>query len=612
MLEQMRRRGASVFIYLIFGLLIAVFVINFGPRGGGEGGCRGPGNTVITVDGSRVNKTSYHVAFSNEFIGGNTSADRKHRALDWLIRRELLAQAASERGLRVTNELIEEEIKKGNFFIAGFRVPLGERIFDTHDDGTQTWNFRKYKRWVQSLDVSLNTYQEEQQRALQATMMADLLADSARVSRDEAMADYLYNNTTVAYDVVAFSPTAYRPAMLLTDADIARYLAGHEDEVQARYKSDERTYKDVKPQLKLRQIFIAKPEGGTTDEAKAKLEAARTAIADKKKPFAEAAKALATDEVQRANGGDMGWRSVSNPGLGEQAVSEAAKALAPGELTPVITTDAGAYLVMAEDKREGDLSYDQVKHEIARDLALTTWSKEAAKRAALAAHAAARAGDKPLGELYERSGAPGVPRDQHGSYVYESEDIPAASKTDDGPGGAAEPKPDEDAARPDAPKPDAAGDKAEPKAAEKLAPSSDVLPAFGKLDPPKVVAEGPVPRLPTMPGIGKRAGQVFDDLAEGTLAPEVVEVDGSYVLFQVTKKAQPKVEEFEKEADKTIAAMREVRGRVLVEDWLLARCLELAKADRIRATASFVQETDDEGRLRPQSYRPCSNVPMRR
>ena len=42
MLEQMRRQGASIFIYLIFTLLIVIFVINFAPsrqRGDLEGGC---------------------------------------------------------------------------------------------------------------------------------------------------------------------------------------------------------------------------------------------------------------------------------------------------------------------------------------------------------------------------------------------------------------------------------------------------------------------------------------------------------------------------------------------------------------------------------------------
>ena len=61
------------------------------------------------------------------------------------------------------------------------------------------------------------------------------------------------------------------------------------------------------------------------------------------------------------------------------------KTLKPGEMTPVIATDRGAYLILAEDKREGDLSFDQVKTELAWEMAKDVWAKEAAKRAALSA-----------------------------------------------------------------------------------------------------------------------------------------------------------------------------------------------------------------------------------
>ena len=71
-------------------------------------------------------------------------------------------------------------------------------------------------------------------------------------------------------------------------------------------------------------------------------------------------------------------------------------------MTPVIVTERGAYLVMATDKREGDLSYDQVKTEIAAALAKDVWGKEAAKRDALEALAKAQAG-KTLEQLFERA-----------------------------------------------------------------------------------------------------------------------------------------------------------------------------------------------------------------
>jgi len=46
--------------------------------------------------------------------------------------------------------------------------------------------------------------------------------------------------------------------MRLGDADIKRFIADQRSRCQARYKADERTYKAVKPQLALREIFIPK------------------------------------------------------------------------------------------------------------------------------------------------------------------------------------------------------------------------------------------------------------------------------------------------------------------------------------------------------------------
>ena len=97
MLEEARKKGASVFIYLIFCLLILIFVINFGPQGGQQGGCGDSGNIVISVDGQEATQSTYHVAYANPY---NRGQGRQHTyvALETIIRRELLAQEAERRG----------------------------------------------------------------------------------------------------------------------------------------------------------------------------------------------------------------------------------------------------------------------------------------------------------------------------------------------------------------------------------------------------------------------------------------------------------------------------------------------------------------------------------
>jgi parvulin-like peptidyl-prolyl isomerase len=580
MLEKPKRQGASIFVYLIFCLLIAIFVINFGPQGGQGGGCSGGSNVILQVGKNEVSQSAYHVAYANQFNRGQ-GKQKTYVALETLIRRELLAQEAERRGMRVSSELVQEQIKKGYFFLGGQRTTI-PGIFDENG----FWNLKAFKNWYGSMNVSRASYVGEQGRSLLAAMMSQMLQDSVAVSRDEALQSYLFENNTVTYDIVAFRPDPYKTSMKLTDADVARFLTSHAKEVEDRYKADERTYKGMKPQLALRQIFIAKLEepaaappvpapaqgsgagsaagsgagsaapatppaapkvedkkpekkiGMSIDDAKKKLDDVRAAVAAGKQKFVDAAKQLNTDEAAKASGGELGWRTAENAMLGDKAVSDAIKTLKKGEMTPVITTDRGVYLLMAEDERSGDLSFDQVKNEIAKDLARDVWAKEAAKRAALAALDKARGQN--LEQLYEKEKTPAGPgmdiekilndpnltkeqkqqimemimqqQQKSGAIVWESKDIPAAWRAQaDGAGGSAAPAAGSAAPAPAAPK--AAGSAAPtptpaaPKAAGSAAPAP--TPAAPK-------AAGSAAPAPT-PAAPKAAGSAAP--AAGSAAP---------------------------------------------------------------------------------------------
>lgn len=152
MLENLRKQGASIAIYLIFGLLIVIFVINFAPNAGqGSGGCMGQSTTAISVDGQKANQTSYKIAYTGNQYSGR---QKVYVALEMLIRRELLAQEAEKRGLRVTGAMLDEEIKKGYFFLGGNRNKLDFWIDDI--GGEKFFNFPKLRDWVNQLNVSMN------------------------------------------------------------------------------------------------------------------------------------------------------------------------------------------------------------------------------------------------------------------------------------------------------------------------------------------------------------------------------------------------------------------------------------------------------------------------
>src|SRR5215510_82457 len=266
MLEQTRRQ-ASIFIYLVFGLLIVIFILGINPGNkSGREGCGVSSSVVVAVDGADANQSAFRIAYA---ANGAQGRQKVYLALDQIIRRELLAQAAADRGIRTSEKLIQDAVGAGNFYLGGQRIDFKRQFFKSNDDNTEShFYFPMFKAWVNSLNVSESSYLDEQARGLQASLMSELLTSSVRVSRDEALAEYLYDNNTVTYDVVAFDPAKYRRAMKLTDTDIKRFLDDHGAEVQARYKADERTYKAVKPQLAIREIFIpnAVPEAARPDD----------------------------------------------------------------------------------------------------------------------------------------------------------------------------------------------------------------------------------------------------------------------------------------------------------------------------------------------------------
>ena len=721
MLEQTRRQ-ASIFVYIIFGLLIVIFIygINPGNRGGRDGGgCGTASNTVMSVDGSDANQSAFRVAYSART---GPSRQRTYFALEQVIMRELLANAAADRGIRATGELIQDEImndKRGYFYLGGLREDVTPQFFD-EIDGEKIYNRKRWIDWVNQRNLqSPSSYLDEQSRGLQAAMMAELITGSVRVSRDEALSNYLYENNTVTYEVVAFDPGKYRSAMKLTDADTKRYLDEHTADVKARYEADKRTY-TVKPQLALREIFIpkavpaakpddkaakpddkaakpddkaakpddkaakpddkaktaaadkkpaagepARPIGLPVDAAKAKLEAVRAEIAAGKLTFPDAEKQLAADasEDAPANNGDRGWQPADGASLGDKAVNDAVKTLKPGEMTPVITTDRGVYLVIATDKREGELSFDQVKLEIAAIMAKDAWPKEAAKRAAL--DALAKAEGKPLDQLFERAPArPGgieeilqnpnlneeqkrqilqqlLQQQKHGSLDVHEEDVPVAWYADpDGSGKAAAPAAGATSpATPPAPAASGSGAAASPASpsgapgsgsatpaatgsapaaapAPEIVASKDVLPQFGDVAKPQVEQFGPTPRQSKLPGVGGSKPAIealFDELAIGSVAKRIYEGDGgNYVLVQLTQRVQADVTAFEKNADAEIQRMRDARARAALLDWLRFRCEALKKSNRIRPAAELIRETDDKGNPAPTVYRPCMSLDLER
>lgn len=629
MLENMRKQGASVFVWVIFGILIAMFVVSFGPQSvGSSQGCTSSGkSTAVEVGDVQVDDSGFRFAY-NMARPVEGSRVREGYALEALIRRELLAQEAERRGLRIDDDLIDYAITQGEVHYAGQRIDAKGAFFD--EEGQGVFDYKLFKNWLRGrMGVSVGGFKKQQRREMLATTMARILAGSVVASREDALLRFIDERTTVAFDAVRFDPARYGDALIVTDADLERFLAGHEAEVKATYQ--EGAYK-AKAQVRIQRIFVAAtpapalpalPEGTTppptpaVDPARAKLVAARADITAGKKKFADVAASMDADPGIRVRRGDWGWydtAAINLPALNlaakalpEPALNEAAKTLEVDKVSEVIEAGAGFYLLTVVEKRAGDLTFDQVKRELAEKRARSVWGREAARRAAI--EAVTKAQGKNLRDLFkgedvEKTGAvEGTYRDVPAAWMQEQ---PAGSGSSDqtprGVGGSP-------TSAPAVPTLDAAA---------LMTPSSEVLPPLGMLTPPSVDSFGVQSRSGSRTHLGESAEiarVVFDELATGQVAKRIYEIKSgaidaapSYVVLQVTSKQLADVAEFEKNADQNVANLSTELGARYLTDWLRTRCTALVAKGAIKPATDLITPVDDEGRRLPIMYQPCESM----
>src|SRR3954471_11962331 len=131
MLEQMRRSSQSLLIYVLFGIVIAVFIINFGPHS--PSGCdkqaADPSGDAAKVDVQTLTAQDFRYGYL--LVGGGQYSAQmakqrrlKETIMDKLIERELLAHEAERLGLRVTDEEVEDMIYESKIIGLGYEQTL--------------------------------------------------------------------------------------------------------------------------------------------------------------------------------------------------------------------------------------------------------------------------------------------------------------------------------------------------------------------------------------------------------------------------------------------------------------------------------------------------------
>jgi peptidyl-prolyl cis-trans isomerase D len=542
MLEQLRRSSQSLIIYVLFGIVIAVFIINFGPQS--QGGCESTvtrASYAAKVNGGTVTARDFRYAYilagGPQYQGQRARELRiRERVLDELLERELLVGEAERLGFAVSEEEVEDLIAQSKLVgLGGFEQTATSMQKDGHFD------YDSFVRFVQfQLGMSPKAFIDEQRRELLATRVRQLLRNGVNVSEHEVKGEFERQGNQVNLEFVRYSWRRHEEAVELTPAEIQAHAKDNEKKLKDLYEQRKFLYENAPKERRLRQIFV-KLDGGASADATAAAEKKAQGLLDRVKKgeaFAAVAKASSEDTRSRLRGGDVGWRRQGATPYGA-ALEEKVWAAKDGEVVGPMKGNDGFYVVLPEASREGNIGFDQVRLDLAETELRQERAKAKAKIEAEAGLAKARAAkEKTLKDLFP------APAD---STPAQAADVPRAEET-------------------------------------------------GLYAQRGTIVEG----IGMAPDLAKAAFNLKP--AEPFGGP--YEVAGSYVVVKLKEKKEPDLAEYEKKKAELLNQAAMVRGEEVLAEWTQRRCVEAKEAKRINVNTDILRYDDAPNER--VSYEPCA------
>ncbi len=569
MLEQMRRSSRSLLIYLLFGIVIAVFIINFGPqsKGGCEGGQALQGGVAAKVGGNVLAQGDFRYGFlmsgGGQFPAQQAKQFRlKETVMDRLIERELLATEAERMGFRVSEEEVEDLLGESKIVGRG----MEQTATSFQKDGK--FDYESFRKFVQfQLGMTPKAFIEQQRRELLAQRVRNLLRDGVTASVAEVQEEFVRKNNQANVEYVRFATRRYESDIEPTAAELAAYATANEKKLKELYEQRKFLYEKAPKERRLRQILVKLDAGASADADAAAKKKAEALLARIKKgeAFALVAKTASEDTHTKPRGGDLGWRRQGATALGP-GVEDKVWAAKDGDTIGPEKASDGYYLVLVEGTREGDIPFDKVKAELAETELRQDRAKAKAKSEAEAALAKMKAApDKTLKDLFP------APKDKE-----------VAKDDAKGVKGVKDVK-------------DAKGVKT-----AKDAPIDDP-------DAPRAEETGLFARRgAVVENIGTSAelAKLIFDLTTAAPFGGPVEVAGSYLVVRLKERKSADLAEFEKKKIELVAEASAAKGEKVIDEWALRRCSEAKDAKRIEVNREFLRY--DEGPEVPVNYEPCS------
>ena len=395
MLEILRQGAQSWGIKILFGIIIAVFVLAFGMNR-----MQNDTSTVVaTVNDAPILLQHYQERLqrSLELVRGqnpNLTAEMlaqmgfKRQILEQMVMEELMLQQAAKLGLDVSKEELAKEIHL---------IPAFQNEGKVFDPAT-------YQRVLKANNLTPGKFESEFMRTMIMDKLRAYVGIPGRIGEEQARDFYEYGRSTAVVSYLMYAWENYLEQVDVTDGQVAEYYEARKAEyaIPPRAKVDfllispksladaasissqeaEKYYADhkdkfkIEEQVKARHILVRVDENAPEADVAKAMESVKKAQADLKagKSFEDVAAKYTEDPSGTQTGGDLGWFGRERM---VKAFEDAAFSLEKGAVSEPVRTQFGFHLIKVEDRKAAgfetfeDVAND-IKAAIAQDRAAET------------------------------------------------------------------------------------------------------------------------------------------------------------------------------------------------------------------------------------------------
>ncbi|GAB6111288.1 peptidylprolyl isomerase [Desulfomicrobium salsuginis] len=395
MLDILRQGAQSWGIKILFGIIIAVFVLAFGMNR-----MHNDKTTVVAT----VNDAPIHLQHFQERLQRNLEMIRrqnpnvtsemlaqmgfKRQILDQMVGEELMLQQAATLGLSVS----KEELAKQIHLIPAFQKD--GKLFDPET----------YQNVLRANNLTPGKFESEYMRSMLMDKLQAYLSLTGRLGEEQARDYYDYGRSTAVIAYLKYPWEKYKDQVNATEEKIAEQYAARKDafavpakarvdyivltpgaladtasvtdqEARAYYDQHKDNFK-IEEQVQARHILVRVDENATEADVAKAMDTIKKAQADLKagKSFEETVAKYTEDPSGTQTGGELGW---FGRGRMVKPFEDAAFALDKGAVSEPVRTQFGFHLIKVEDKKAAGFEdfasvADTIRRSIAEDRATET------------------------------------------------------------------------------------------------------------------------------------------------------------------------------------------------------------------------------------------------